>query len=147
MIAADSALACHGCSTRVLLVNNNKETPHNARTIALYFGIEHLSNPNSSWVAVAGIFFIGLFFAYGYLRTKQLWLPIGIHVGWNFFENAVFGFPVSGFDRPGLFRITVSGPDLWTGGAFGPEAGLVMLPICLLGVILVNIYTKRHKVL
>ena len=114
---------------------------------SLYFGIEHLSNPNSSWMAVAGIFFIGLFFAYGYLRTSQLWLSIGIHTGWNFFENAVFGFPVSGFDRPGLFRVTVSGSNLWTGGAFGPEAGLIILPICLLGAVLVNLYTKRRKVL
>ena len=113
---------------------------------SLYFGIEHLSNPNSSWMAVAGIFLIGLFFAYGYLRTSQLWLPIGLHIGWNFFENAVFGFPVSGFDRPGLFRITVSGPDLWTGGAFGPEAGLIIIPICILGVALVYMYTKRRKI-
>jgi len=112
---------------------------------SFYFGIEHLSNPNSSWMAVGGIFFIGLFSAYGYLRTSQLWLPIGIHTGWNFFQNAVFGFPVSGFDRPGLFRITVSGPDLWTGGAFGPEAGLIILPICILGAVLVNMYTKWHK--
>lgn len=112
---------------------------------SLYFGIEHLSNPNGNWMAVAGIFFIGLFVAYGYLRTSQLWLPIGIHIGWNFFENAVFGFPVSGFDRPGLFRITVSGPDLWTGGAFGPEAGLIILPICILGIALVYMYTKRRK--
>lgn len=113
---------------------------------SLYFGIEHLSNPNSSWMAVGGIFFIGLFFAYGYLRTSQLWLPIGIHTGWNFFQNAVFGFPVSGFDRPGLFRITVSGPDLWTGGAFGPEAGLIILPICFLGAGLIYMYTKRRKI-
>jgi len=114
---------------------------------SLYFGIEHLSNPNSSWMAVAGIFCIGLFLAYGYLRTNQLWLSIGIHIGWNFFQNAVFGFPVSGFDRPGLFRITVSGPDLWTGGAFGPEAGLIILPICILGAVLVNLYTKRRKIM
>ncbi len=113
---------------------------------SIYFGIEHLSNPNSSWMAVAGIFFIGLFFAYGYLRTSQLWLPIGIHIGWNFFQNAVFGLPVSGFDRPGLFRITVSGPDLWTGGAFGPEAGLIIFPICFLGALLIYMYTKRRKI-
>jgi membrane protease YdiL (CAAX protease family) len=114
---------------------------------SLYFGIEHLSNPNSSWMAVGGIFLIGLFFAYGYLRTGQLWLPIGIHIGWNFFENGVFGFPVSGFDRPGLFRVTVSGPDFWTGGAFGPEAGLIILPICLLGAVLVYMYTAHRKIM
>jgi membrane protease YdiL (CAAX protease family) len=110
---------------------------------SLYFGVEHLSNPNSNWLAVAGLLFAGLLLAYGYIRTGQLWLPIGMHIGWNFFENTVFGFPVSGYDRPGLFRINVSGPELWTGGAFGPEAGLIILPICLLGVLLVNLYTKR----
>ncbi|HSK87306.1 MAG TPA: CPBP family intramembrane glutamic endopeptidase [Anaerolineales bacterium] len=112
---------------------------------SLYFGVEHLSNPNSNWLAVGGILFIGLLFAYGYIRTSQLWLPIGMHIGWNFFESTVFGFPVSGYDRPGLFRITVSGPEMWTGGAFGPEAGLIILPICLLGALLINLYTKRGK--
>lgn len=113
---------------------------------SVYFGIEHLSNPNSTWMAAVGIFFIALFFVYGYIRTGQLWLPIGLHIGWNFFQSSVFGFPVSGLDRPGLLHITVSGPELWTGGAFGPEAGLVILPICVLGTVLVHIYTKRHKV-
>lgn len=113
---------------------------------SIYFGIEHLSNPNSNGMAVAGIFLAGLFLAYAYIRTGQLWLSIGLHLGWNFFQSAVFGFPVSGYDRPGLFHITVSGPEFWTGGAFGPEAGFIMLPITLLGAALVHLYTKRHKV-
>ena len=112
---------------------------------SVYFGIEHLSNPNSSWMAAAGIFFIALFFIYGFVRTGQLWLPIGLHIGWNFFQSSVFGFPVSGLDRPGLLDTTVSGPELWTGGAFGPEAGIIILPICVLGAVLVHIYTKRHR--
>ena len=112
---------------------------------SVYFGIEHLSNPNSSWMAAAGIFFIALFFIYGFVRTGQLWLPIGLHIGWNFFQSSVFGFPVSGLDRPGLLDITVSGPELWTGGAFGPEAGIIILPICVLGTVLVHIYTKHHR--
>jgi membrane protease YdiL (CAAX protease family) len=113
---------------------------------SIYFGIEHLSNPNSNGMAVAGIFLAGLFLAYGYVRTGQLWLSIGIHLGWNFFESTVFGFPVSGFDRPGLFHISVSGPEFWTGGAFGPEAGFIMLPITLLGAALIYIYTKHRMV-
>ena len=111
---------------------------------SIYFGIEHLSNPNSNGMAVAGIFLAGLFLAYGFLRTGQLWLPIGLHLGWNFFESAVFGFPVSGYDRPGLLNITVSGPEFWTGGAFGPEAGFIILPINLIGVILIYLYTKHR---
>lgn len=111
---------------------------------SLYFGLEHLSNPNSNAMAVAGIFIIGLFFTYAYIRTGQLWLSIGIHIGWNFFENAVFGFPVSGFDRSGLLHTVISGPELWTGGAFGPEAGLLILPICILGALFVKIYTANR---
>ena len=95
------------------------------------FGALHLANPNASWVAAVGIFFAGLFLALGYLRTGQLWLSIGLHIGWNFFEGVVFGFPVSGTASYPLLRIQVSGPPLWTGAAFGPEAGLIVLPAIL----------------
>ncbi|HEX5944067.1 MAG TPA: type II CAAX endopeptidase family protein [Anaerolineales bacterium] len=108
------------------------------------FGLLHLGNPNATWVSAAGIFFAGVFLAYGYIRTKQLWLPIGLHIGWNFFEGVVFGFPVSGLDVYALMRITVHGPELWTGGAFGPEAGLVVLPALILGAFLIYLYTMRR---
>jgi hypothetical protein len=106
------------------------------------FGLLHIFNPNATWVSTAGIFFAGVYLAYGYIRTKQLWLPIGLHIGWNFFEGVVFGFPVSGLDIYALTRITVNGPDLWTGGAFGPEAGLIVLPALLLGGFLIFLYTR-----
>lgn len=108
------------------------------------FGLLHIGNPNATWVSAVGIFFAGLFLAYGYLRTKQLWLPIGLHIGWNFFEGVGFGFPVSGLDMYPLTRIQVHGPELWTGGAFGPEAGLIVLPALLLGALLVYLYTMRR---
>lgn len=108
------------------------------------FGLLHLSNPNSSPVAVLGILGAGLLFAFAYLRTRALWLPIGLHVGWNFFEGVVFGFPVSGLETARLLEIEVTGPALWTGGAFGPEAGLVLLP-GLLGAALWAGYATRHR--
>lgn len=110
------------------------------------FGILHLGNPNATWISAVGIFFAGIFLAYGYLRTKQLWLPIGLHIGWNFFEGVGFGFPVSGMDFFRLTRITVAGPELWTGGAFGPEAGLIVLPALALGVALIYAYTKGIEI-
>jgi uncharacterized protein len=108
------------------------------------FGLLHIRNPNATWVSVAGIFFAGVYLAYGYIRTKQLWLSIGLHIGWNFFEGVVFGFPVSGLDIYALTRITVNGPELWTGGAFGPEAGLIVLPSLMLGGFLIYLYTMRR---
>jgi len=108
------------------------------------FGLLHLGNPNATWMSAAGIFFAGVYLAYGYIRTKQLWLPIGLHIGWNFFEGVVFGFPVSGLDIYALTRISVHGPELWTGGAFGPEAGLIVLPSLVLGALLIYLYTRTR---
>src|SRR6266498_4082 len=108
------------------------------------FGLLHLANPNATWISAAGIFFAGLYLAYGYIRTKQLWLSIGLHIGWNFFEGVVFGFPVSGLNIYPLIRIDVQGPEIWTGGAFGPEAGLIVLPSLILGAVLIYLYTTKR---
>ncbi len=109
-----------------------------------FFGLAHLGNPNATWVSAAGIFFAGLFLAYGYLRTGQLWLSIGLHIGWNFFEGVVFGFPVSGLDIYRLIRHQIQGPEIWTGGAFGPEAGLILLPSLVIGIGFIYFYTRNR---
>ncbi len=111
-----------------------------------FFGLLHLDNPNATWVSTAGIFFAGVYQSYAYIRTRQLWLPIGLHIGWNFFEGVVFGFPVSGLDIYALSRIQVTGPVLWTGGAFGPEAGLILLPSLIVGSVLIYWFTRNRKI-
>jgi uncharacterized protein len=109
------------------------------------FGLLHLGNPGAGWASTLGILGAGYFLAYGYLRTRSLWLPIGLHIGWNFFEGPVFSFPVSGLETAQLLDHQVNGPLLLTGGDFGPEAGLIVLPGMLLGAILVNVYVKRLR--
>lgn len=111
---------------------------------SIVFGLLHIGNPGSNWSAVAGITLAGWFFAFAYLRTKQLWLPIGLHLGWNFSEGVVFGFPVSGLEMYALTRIEVTGPELWTGGPFGPEAGLIVLPSLLVGGLLIYWFTRNR---
>ena len=110
------------------------------------FAASHAMNPNSVWYStVAGILVAGFFLGYGWLRSGALWLPIGLHIGWNMFEGPVFGFPVSGLDTARLLVHAGSGPILWTGGAFGPEAGLVILPAMALGAALVWVYTRKRQ--
>lgn len=106
------------------------------------FGVAHALNPNSSWVSVLAISIAGFFLAYPYLRTRQLWLSIGLHFSWNFFLGPVFGFPVSGITSFTLLQVKVSGPELFTGGAFGPEAGLIVLPAQALGFLIVWAVTR-----
>ena len=108
---------------------------------SLIFALMHLGNPNVSVMAVLGLIAAGFFLAFGYLRTRQLWLPIGLHIGWNFFEGTVFGFQVSGLDIYRLIEQTVQGPQIFTGGEFGPEAGLVLIPGLALGVALIYVYS------
>jgi len=108
------------------------------------FGVLHWGNPNAAWNSVVGIFLAGIFLAFAYTRTRKLWLSIGLHIGWNFFEGVVFGFTVSGLDIYKLVHHTVTGPELWTGGAFGPEAGLIIFPALFLGTVLVIFYTRSR---
>jgi membrane protease YdiL (CAAX protease family) len=91
------------------------------------FSLLHISNPGATWAALIGLVVAGLLFAYAYLATRQLWLPIALHLSWNCSEGPIFGFPVSGLQGPGLLDPNVSGPPAITGGAFGPEGGLVGL--------------------
>ena len=109
---------------------------------SLIFALMHLGNPNVSVMAVLGLIAAGFFMAFGYLRTRQLWLPIGLHIGWKFFEGTVFGFQVSGLDIYRLIEQTVQGPQIFTGGEFGPEAGLILIPGLALGVALIYFYSR-----
>jgi membrane protease YdiL (CAAX protease family) len=113
---------------------------------ALFFASLHLLNPDGfKWLSFLGLTLAGVFFAFAYYRTRTLWLATGIHIGWNFFESQVFGFPVSGLGFPGIIRQTITGPELWTGGAFGPEAGLALLPALALGAALIYALTRDRE--
>jgi membrane protease YdiL (CAAX protease family) len=109
------------------------------------FALAHLGNFSSSIASSLGIFAAGYFLAYGWLRTGSLWLPIGLHIGWNFFQGPVFGFAVSGTPTSSIVVHSVEGPELLTGGGFGPEAGLIVLPLMALGSSFIWLYTRSRQ--
>lgn len=119
--------------------------------LSLIFGLSHLFNPNADFIGFLNLFLLGITFGIGYILTGQLALPIGLHVGWNFFMGNVFGFPVSGFhylaNSVSVFRISSVSNELWTGGEFGPEAGLLALFINIVGIILIFawVYLRNNR--
>ncbi|MGC7095086.1 lysostaphin resistance A-like protein [Amycolatopsis lurida] len=100
---------------------------------SLLFGATHLLNGNATlWGTLAIAVEGGALLAIAYTATRSLWLPMGLHFAWNFTESGVFGTAVSGAEsEPGLLRTVLSGPDMLTGGTFGPEASLFALLCCL----------------
>jgi membrane protease YdiL (CAAX protease family) len=100
---------------------------------AVVFGLLHAFNPGATPVSTAAIAIeAGVLLALAYALTHNLWLAIGIHMAWNFAEGSLFGASVSGgATAPSLVRATLSGPQLLTGGSFGPEASVVSVIVCL----------------
>ncbi len=108
------------------------------------FGIAHAIRPDATFVGCANIALAGIFLGMGYVLTGSLAIPIGTHITWNFFQGNVFGFPVSGttFFPATFAAIEQSGPDAWTGGAFGPEGGLIGTLAILLGILAVAVSVR-----
>jgi hypothetical protein len=97
-----------------------------ALTSAL-FGVLHLANPNATFISAFNISVVGLFLAWTYIVTADLGIAIGVHITWNLSLSSVYGFPVSGLTTPAtILDVSQTGDPLVTGGAFGPEAGLVV---------------------
>ena len=89
------------------------------------FGLAHLGNPNVVPLGIVNIVLAGWWLGVLVLRTGSLWLTIGMHIAWNWFEGFVWGQPVSGMPMDGaLVHVTSAKSMLWTGSAFGPEASL-----------------------
>jgi len=112
---------------------------------SVLFALIHLGNPNIDAIALVNVGLAGVILAGVYLRTRSLWVAIGLHWAWNWVMAGWFDLPVSGidFDVPGYDTVEL-GPDTFTGGVFGPEAGIVLTFVAML--LIVWIYnTPRLK--
>jgi hypothetical protein len=99
---------------------------------AAIFGAMHLISPGWTLVGLLSVALAGVMLGAAYTATEQLWLPIGLHTAWNFTQGSLFGLQVSGNEiGPGLIEGKLDGPDILTGGPFGPEASIVAVIIVL----------------
>ena len=91
------------------------------------FGLAHLQNPSVTALSTLNTALSGALLSIAYLKTRGLWLPIGLHWAWNFCMGPIFSFPVSGLRfEPGILHLTINGPVWLTGGEYGLEGGIVL---------------------
>jgi uncharacterized protein len=103
--------------------------------MSLLFGLGHVFNPHATLLSTANVVLAGVWLSFAYLKTRGLWLPLGLHFAWNFTQTTIYAFPTSGlvFEDRKLWILEQAGPDWITGGAFGPEGGVLATLALLLG--------------
>ena len=118
-------------------------------TSSLLFGLAHLGNPGATlWAALAIALASGWLFGMAYAYHQTIWVPIGMHWAWNYLEGGVFGCAVSGtpLDYRSLITPKISGTDLLSGGAFGPEASIICVAIGIgISIVYTVLYIKKRK--
>ncbi|HTE53246.1 MAG TPA: type II CAAX endopeptidase family protein [Kofleriaceae bacterium] len=113
---------------------------------AALFGFLHAFNPGATAVSSIAIALeAGVLLAAAFMVTRRLWMAIGLHMAWNFTEGSVFGASVSGHEARGLFSSRFDGADLLSGGAFGPEASVVAVILCLTAAVVLIAIARRRS--
>lgn len=114
---------------------------------AAIFSFSHGAlNDGASTVAVVNISLAGIMLAYMFYRSKSLYLPIGVHITWNYFQGFIFGVNVSGREVGDAAYIAKMEDNILTGGTFGLEGGLVNTFVMLFAILIVFLlYRKADK--
>src|ERR1700730_9917071 len=108
---------------------------------AVIFGLAHMFNENSTWLGIGNTMLFGVLFGYAYLRTSSLWLPIGLHFGWNV-VLPLFGSNLSGFTMGVTgYELRWKTTDLISGGAYGPEGSLLTTAVVVALFFVVHRFT------
>src|SRR5581483_9086568 len=100
--------------------------------VGILFALLHLANPHANALGIINTAGFGILFGYAFLRSRDLWLPTGLHFGWNF-TLPLFGVNVSGLTMKLTgYTMEWTAGNLWSGGAYGPEASVLTSGIMVL---------------
>jgi membrane protease YdiL (CAAX protease family) len=111
----------------------------------LIYGVIHYLNPNATVLSSVIIMLFGFLRIFGYLTTGLLWLSMGMHIGWNFFQGPVFGFAASGHQKATWLELNILEPNWLSGGAFGPEGSLLIIPVVLLALWAMKVWGDKSR--
>jgi uncharacterized protein len=105
--------------------------------IGALFGLLHGLNPGATSLSILNTAGFGVLFGIALLRSHDLWLPLGIHFGWNT-TLPFLGVSLSGLTiRVTEYQLVWKTGVLWSGGSYGPEASLLasFVLVALFGVV------------
>jgi membrane protease YdiL (CAAX protease family) len=110
-------------------------TPGAAAVTSCLFGLAHLRNPHASLWGAVNTAEIGVLLVVAYVRTRSLWLPWGIHFGWNLALGLGYGLVVSGYSEFSAALVgSLEGPRWLTGGDYGIEASATATVVNLVAI-------------
>ena len=109
---------------------------------SLAFGLIHGANPDATILSTFLLIITTPQLIYAYLKTGQLWLPMGLHLGWNFFQSSVFGYAASGMDSPTMISQAPIAADWLSGGKFGGEGSILIVPFTILSLFLIHYWVR-----
>jgi hypothetical protein len=120
--AAGEEILFRGYGFQVLLRNMGPFTT--ILPVGVLFGAMHTTNPHASNLGLVNTAGFGMLFGYAFWRSRDLWLPFGLHFGWNF-TLPFFGTSLSGV-KMGVtgYELQWKAGELWSGGDYGPEASI-----------------------
>jgi membrane protease YdiL (CAAX protease family) len=93
---------------------------------SVIFALMHSLNSGISPLSYLNLFLFGVLAVYMRIKSNNIWLSIGYHITWNYFEGNIFGFLVSGQATSALYNLNTPVNNLINGGNFGPEGGIVV---------------------
>jgi membrane protease YdiL (CAAX protease family) len=111
--------------------------------IGALFGLLHGFNPGATPLSIANTAGFGVLFGFALLRSHDLWLPIGLHFGWNA-TLPFLGVELSGFTiQVTRYQLVWKAGDLWSGGTYGPEASLLATALLVVLFVIIRILPVR----
>lgn len=116
--------------------------------IGLLFAVAHLGNPGATSLALINTAGWGFLLGFAVVRSGDLWLATGLHYGWNV-ALPLYGVSVSGLTmKVTEYKLVWKVADLWSGGDYGPEGGLICTAVLLiLTVFLLRAPIRRQQLL
>lgn len=113
---------------------------------SIIFSAMHLGNDGVAILPLVNIFLVGIVFGYMFMKSSNVWMPIGFHITWNYFQGYIWGFQVSGNEVNGMYQLESVKGNILNGGSFGPEGGLIVTIILILTFTFVSWYYKGRKI-